>query len=101
MSKKKVTRIGRRTAATALWTDAEVLALVDFVLFARDTEFAQRLLSKLEARREKASGFERLGMLHEVEPIRKLAKALKVRFSELMNEKRPAAADTAPERMAH
>jgi hypothetical protein len=82
MSKKKVTRIGRRTAATALWTDAEVLALVDFVL--RDPGFAQRLLSKLEARREKASGFERLGILHEVEPIRKLAKALKVRFSELM-----------------
>ena len=50
MSKKKVTRIGRRTADKARWTDAEVLALVDAVLLARDTELAGRLLMVLGSR---------------------------------------------------
>jgi hypothetical protein len=48
--KGKVTRLRRATAATAGWTDAEVLALVDVVLIARDTELAQRMLLVLGSR---------------------------------------------------
>ena len=48
--KGKVTRLRRRTPAAVGWTDAEVLALVDAVLIARDTELAQRMLMVLGSR---------------------------------------------------
>jgi hypothetical protein len=48
--KGKVTRLRRPATAKPLWTDAEVLALVDAVLIARDTELAQRVLMVLGSR---------------------------------------------------